>query len=642
MKLYRKLLIFTLAATVLPLSAVGFSVLRGAERALSARIAAQQLATAQATAEAVGRELGELLDAVSGTVENWDVKSLSDAELRALLLVLHRRSERIDAVVMVDVQGRQLVEPVTAGPEAGGEGRPAVTAEGLEKFHQVLPREQALQVSQALVLSPPYLGPEGRAQLALALPVEARGGGNWVLGILASLEAIRARVGAAAGTAGVAMVLDERARVVAGSGAPPGTELARPDSEAATRLRARGGGTATYLDEGGLPLLAAFAPVGGGAEWGVMVRLTQAEAFAEVSRMRRTVLWWTAASLLGFLALGWIFIKGVTGGLARIDGAARRFAAGDLSVRLPVAGGDEVAQVSRTFNLVGEELGAARTRLERWNEELQAEVEARTRELKEAQAQLLEAQKLAAIGQLGAGVAHEINNPLAGILGYSQLLLMGHKPEDKNYPILKKIEEAAKRCREITVNLLRFSQQRQEAALENADLNDVVKEAILVAEGQLHEVGVTLVLELAGEAALVRGDRGHLAQVLLNLLSNAGIACKGRSQPRVVVATRVSEGEVRLEVRDTGKGIAPDILPRIFEPFFTTKDVWTNVGLGLSVSYRIVSEHGGRIAVETEVGSGSIFTVHLPRASAQAVAEAPLAAVPAGPVADSGPKIPIR
>ena len=112
----------------------------------------------------------------------------------------------------------------------------------------------------------------------------------------------------------------------------------------------------------------------------------------------------------------------------------------------------------------------------------------------------------------------------------------------------------------------------------------------------------------------MRGDAGHLAQVVLNLVSNARTACLGREGGAIRVAVRREADEVRIAVRDNGKGIAPEHLPRIFEPFFTTKDQWSNVGLGLSVSYRIVSEHGGRIRVESSPGEGSTFTVCLPAA----------------------------
>ncbi|HET9452541.1 MAG TPA: ATP-binding protein, partial [Aggregicoccus sp.] len=280
----------------------------------------------------------------------------------------------------------------------------------------------------------------------------------------------------------------------------------------------------------------------------------------------------------------------------------------------PVRGEDELSALGATFNRMGEELQAARARLLRWNDDLRVRVDEATAELRAAQAQLVEAQKLAAIGQLGAGVAHEINNPLAGILGNAQLMLLDRTEADPDFESLRKIEQSAKRCKEITQNLLRFSQQRERAELRPMDLNAAVRDALGLAHNELRGDGVSLQLELSAAPVRVRADPGHLAQVLLHLLSNARTAMLRAPHKRLTLRTGEARGQGFLQVEDTGKGISPEHLPRIFEPFFTTKDVWSNVGLGLSVVYRVVQEAGGRVDVETQVGKGSRFTLRLPRA----------------------------
>lgn len=608
MKLYLKLLLFTLAAAVLPLTAVGFHMLARSERALRERIEEQQLAAARAAAELAWRDLEGIIGGIDGLARSWNPSRLREPELRGFLRVVLRGSGEVRAAVVVDDRGAMPIAPeVRRASDVGPPPEPA----SVEAFVRLLPAEAARLAQGVPVAAPVFLGTEGRRQLALAV---ASGDSGWVVGALVDLEHLGGRLEAASGAAGAAALLDQDARLVASS---PGARFGPGDLDAARRLRAEmpGGGTG---DVPGTPggYLAAWAPMPGDLGWSVLVRIPAAVAFAEVSRMQREVLGATLLTLVALLGLGALVAGRVTRGLGRIDAAARELARGNLAVRLPAAGSDEVAQVSRAFNQMGQELETARVRLERWNEDLRAQVEARTAELKEAQARLVESQKLAAVGQLGAGVAHEINNPLTGILGQAQLLLERRAPQDPDVAALRQIEELARRSRDITLNLLRFSQQKEEPDLVPLDLNVVVREALLLAERQVRDEGMDLGVSLDEKLPRVRGDAGQLAHVLVNLLSNARTACRGRPSPRLEVSTRAAGGEVRLAVRDNGKGISSEARPRIFEPFFTTKELWSNVGLGLSVSWRIAAAHGGRIEVESRPGEGSTFEVVLPAAPA--------------------------
>jgi two-component system NtrC family sensor kinase len=293
---------------------------------------------------------------------------------------------------------------------------------------------------------------------------------------------------------------------------------------------------------------------------------------------------------------------------------AEAFSRGELDKRVRVQGYDEISELTATFNHMGAELEVARARLMRWNDDLRAKVDEAMSELRAAQVQLLEAQKLAAVGQLGAGVAHELNNPLAGILGYVQLMLMSRSDADPDLETLRKVEQSAKRCKEITQNLLRFSQQRARADLRPLELNNVLRDALSLTENQMKSEGISLVLELAPQGPRVLADPGQTSQVVLALVSNARTAMMKSATKVLTLRTGEKDGKGFFEVEDTGKGIAEEHRGRIFEPFFTTKDVWSNVGLGLSVAYRIISEAGGSIDVKTEVGKGSTFTVWLTKA----------------------------
>jgi signal transduction histidine kinase len=433
-------------------------------------------------------------------------------------------------------------------------------------------------------------------------------GGAWRLVVRLAPELFRHRLDLAVPAGGAAWIASDKSLVVGSTHAAP------PDEATLRALRGK-----VSPDKSGTLVgaahVAAWSPLAGLPTWVVLVTVPVDIAFAHVAEQRRALLLAILVVSAGVLGLSFLLARRTTAGIARIDSAARALGSGELSVRLPVEGRDEIAAVSTTFNAMADELSRSRARLERWNEELQAEVEARTRELREAQAQLVEAQKLAAIGQLGAGVAHEINNPLTGILGNAQLLLESSKLGDASRETLERIEALARRCRDITQNLLRFSEQRAEADLQDSDLNKVVQDAIGLVESQVTGAGIGLELDLARPAPRARADAGQIAQVVLNLVQNARTACLERPGAAIRIRTRQQAGKAEISVEDDGKGISPENLPRIFEPFFTTKDQWSNVGLGLSVSYRIVEEHGGHIGVESTPGKGSTFVVSLPLAA---------------------------
>jgi signal transduction histidine kinase len=589
--LQRKLALFVVAAALAPLVGVAFAVLRASQDELARRAAAEHAARARAGAVAIAAELSAVDGALAGLAETWRPDRLAEEELRGMLVVLSRQVPSADASAIVD--GAGSARAVFAG-ERGG----------TERFVEAV-RSSRDAPDGRLVLSA-YDDAEGW-QLAAVRAVPARDGRRWLVGVRLGPEAARRRLDASVPEGGGAYLLDGARVLLSSTGAGP--FAAEHRAELAGRLD-----PARPAVVQGQHVLAAWAPLDDGTGWGVLVTVPAATAYAQIVAMRRAVLVASVGVLVLVLVASFLLGRGTVAGLARIEAAARALGGGELAVRLPVSGSDEVAQVSRTFNGMAEELQRARQQLERWNEELQREVEARTAELRAAQAQLVEAQKLAAIGQLGAGVAHEINNPLTGILGNAQLLLESAEAGHPDRELVEAIEKLARRCRDITQNLLRFSEQRADPDFQDLDASRLARDALSLARAQLEGDGLAVETDLPDPGPRLRGDAGHLAQVLLNLLSNARTACQGRPGAGVRVSVAREGDEIRIAVRDGGKGIAPEHLPRIFEPFFTTKEQWSNVGLGLSISYRIVAEHGGRIQVASRVGEGSTFTVCLPAA----------------------------
>ena len=225
--------------------------------------------------------------------------------------------------------------------------------------------------------------------------------------------------------------------------------------------------------------------------------------------------------------------------------------------------------------------------------------------------QLAQADKLSSIGLLAAGVAHEINTPLAVISSYAQMLAKQLRGDARLGPVLDKITQQSFRAAEIANGLLNFS-RTSTTEFRSTDLNQVVRDTLSLLEHQFKTAQILVDLDLADELPPIHGNPGKLQQVFLNLLLNAKDAMPGGGRLRI--ATLVN-GHVEAVISDSGSGIAPENLKRIYDPFFTTKNMpgdRRGTGLGLSVSYGIIQEHAGKIHVESAVGSGTTFHLEFP------------------------------
>jgi two-component system NtrC family sensor kinase len=248
--------------------------------------------------------------------------------------------------------------------------------------------------------------------------------------------------------------------------------------------------------------------------------------------------------------------------------------------------------------------------------------------------QLLQREKLAAVGQLVSGVAHELNNPLAGIMAFAQLLEIAPGIPDEQRDAVQTIFREARRAAKIVSNLLLFARERAPERT-STDLNTVLRDTLELRRYVLYTQQVEVVLDLDEALPTVRADPFQLQQVLLNLLTNAEHALKSAAGPkRITLQTRRVGGRIIARVSDTGHGIPAEQIDRIFNPFFTTKDVGEGTGLGLSISDGIIRQHGGEITVHSVVGRGTTFTIRLPIVPP---AELPVSE-PAAPVAPSTPR----
>lgn len=249
----------------------------------------------------------------------------------------------------------------------------------------------------------------------------------------------------------------------------------------------------------------------------------------------------------------------------------------------------------------------------------------RTRAMME---QLAVSEKMASIGQMAAGVAHEINTPLGVILGYAQLMMDDFSPASEQGENLAIIERQTKACRKIVADLLKFSRQ-SDSAQENININEILQDVIAITQHSLHMDHIEVQQNLSPDLPLIVGDTERLRQVFVNLINNAHHAMKKQGSGLLTLSNRFDpeDQEVVITVQDNGHGIPSKILARIFDPFFTTKSVGQGTGLGLSVSYGIIQNHGGRIEVESpvidrdsqETIDGTAFHVRLPTVQVETI-----------------------
>ena len=232
-------------------------------------------------------------------------------------------------------------------------------------------------------------------------------------------------------------------------------------------------------------------------------------------------------------------------------------------------------------------------------------------ERRQMQEQMAQADRLASIGQLSSGVAHEINNPLGVILGYTQLMLRPEPRDSERYKDLKTIEKHVRHCKSIVEDLLNFA-RRSEPKKEKVDIHKTIQDVLGFIGQNTGSSRIDFQTDFDRRIPPVVLDEKKIKQVLINLLMNARHAVGERGTIRVCTAWRPSDGQLEIQVADDGYGIEEKYLKHIFDPFFTTKPTGEGTGLGLSVSYGIVKKHGGEIRVESKPGEGSAFTIVLP------------------------------
>jgi signal transduction histidine kinase len=589
---------------VVPVIAGGLVSARLSRRVLEGEVLGLQRELAQSAASHADDWFAGIPQDLKRAASYLPFDRVTPAEQQALLRVLYRQLDYVTALVLVDGTGKALCDPVfldatdKARIPAELASRYKLRPKDVEQLSRHIPVKLARK--QGLAFGPPYEAADGTRRIVCA--VALAGSTPRVLAAevsLAGVHQILARVAAR----GFAASLVDRAggRVlvttsVHGLAVRPPLKGAPPEIH---RYRIDG--------EEQLATVARVHTLG----WGVLLEQSTARALGPVLHLGWYTMGWTALCLALAVAGGVYISRGVTRPVGVLARAARTIEKGDYDLHVEPPSGDELGQLARAFNDMAAAITKHRDELEQLNAELQQRVEERTRQVHDALEQVIRSQKLGAVGELSAGIAHELNNPLTGILGMSQLVQSSLEKDDERWDFLQDVIDQARRMNEIIDGMRRFAESPEDAQRVPLDVERVCRETLELGTGSLREANVEAECHIAKDLPRVRGSAPDLQQALLHLIYNAIGAMPDGG--RLELNATTVEGAVCIAVKDTGVGIPEAALAKVFEPFYAPNKAKTRrPGLGLSVVDRIVREHDGQIGVQSREGEGTEFSIYLP------------------------------
>jgi len=565
------------------LGALSFSVNRAE---LERTVGIAELRVAEEAARACERFVAQALESLRLSASLLPLRQLHGAELATALRIPYRQLEFIDALWL---EGGPVVFEE-------GNGRPAPEVALLQREAPLaLARQAGIAIGNA------YPAADGSMRLPIALRLD----GDRLLAAELSLAQLTRQMRQTSQGGAVAYLATSEGRVLAH---PQPAELSADERA----LLAAPPSPRTVVRADGQRWLAAPAPAGT-LGWRVVVAQRESDALRPAALVRQYTMFWVAVSLLLVLVLGAFLSRRITEPVKRLRSGVQALRLG-RAVAAEVDSADEIGELARSFNEMAAEIVRRDEEIRRWNAELQERVDARTAELKTAQDQILRARRLAALASLGAGMAHELNNPITAISGLASLL-RGELSGTRHEATLRTLEEQAKRVSAIVGSLRAFADQERTQPGRRFPLDSSVRAALDLCGEQIRAHHIEVATEIRSCEA--QGDPAQMQEAIAHIVQNA-IAAMPEGGTLKVTLGDVNGDALKLSVSDSGKGIPAEMRDRIFDPFFTTKEGASAVGLGLSISHSIVEAHHGKLMVDSDEGRGATFTIVLPRAAAAA------------------------
>jgi signal transduction histidine kinase len=348
-----------------------------------------------------------------------------------------------------------------------------------------------------------------------------------------------------------------------------------------------------------LALAGSFNPQSADSKLGYVLLYSKDRSLSELQATQRIIVGVALAGMILSTMLVWILIGNITKPLRELRDTAEAVGKGDFTRKVNVTSSDECGELGNVFNRMTERLQVSREKLEETVDTL-----------RNTQEQLIQREKLSAIGEFIAGVTHELNNPLTSLLGFAELL-QETKTDPQQRRFVDRIVTSAKRCQKIVQSLLSFARQHQPER-KLTDVNELLGAVLEIMAYEMRTSNIEVTTELAPDLPKLMVDGHQIQQVFLNIVNNGRQAMESQSGGTMLIRSERAHDSVRISFSDNGPGISEENLKKIFDPFFTTKVAGKGTGLGLSLSYGIIREHGGTIIARSLPGQGAAFIIELP------------------------------
>jgi signal transduction histidine kinase len=528
-------------------------------------------------------------------VQALPFENFTRMDLPQALVIPYRQLTYAKVVALIDENGKSVVPPFYPDRDEAEEmGRPFVSNAELQRFSRSIPLKGALSAS--LGLGPVYLADNGDPGMVIASRVMSESGSPLVLAVGVSLNAICRVVDSQKKPGITAVLLDSNGNNICSN-----SDHVLKKNQNLKIIQSLANKSVTSYTQGKTGYFAAKAMVELPG-WSVFYRINKNVVFADLFKLRRAIGLWVLLCLAIAIAGSFILSKGITGPISYFVNATAQVADGNYKNTINMRGSDEFGQLADAFNKMVVEIDT-------WSRELNRRVEEKTGELSQAQEQIVKTQKFAALGELGAGVAHEINNPLTGVIGNAQLLLGEVDDDESKRELVLEIVNNSRRVADVVDALLRFSQQQWGETMVPVSLKKIIIKSLDMYLERLKEKKIEIAWR-SKENVEVIGVERELQIVCFALLDNAIAAVEPGGRITFDVR-KIEGGAVLLSVADNGCGMSKEESLRAIDPFYTkSPEKQGAMGIGLTTVQRIVDEHEAKLSIWSKEGEGTNIKIY--------------------------------